>query len=452
MAEARRLIPISADWVLKRIQEGKRVRLKNAQIHGDIDLNKMDLPTKSSTGCRTVSSNIRIDHSEFRGALIFFNYFFSQDVVFFSVTFNKEVMFDNSIFSRESWFDTATFDEHAGFNNVIFNKDVRFDNATFNTNAWFNSATFDGYAGFNRANFGLAEFSNTNFRGYAIFNSATFDGYAGFISATFNKLAHFDSATFCFDANFVGATFSEYAWFDETAFKGPNANFDSATFGGNTSFVSATFSMHAAFVDTTFRGDANFFRAVFNGDVRFIRAAFKKNVGFHGNKFGGDILTFRDATFTRAQSQEEACRGAKNVMEKNGNREEAGYYFYREMDGKRKQKPWYIRYPEYIFVQSIFGYGVHPFRLMYWWLLIVVAFAFIYSSGNGIDGIAEWYDYIKVSFAIAIAPGYIAAIINQGSEGYRLVPTYHLVAMIETIVGTFLWAGFIATFAKKYMR
>jgi hypothetical protein len=57
-----------------------------------------------------------------------------------------------------------------------------------------------------------------------------------------------------------------------------------------------------------------------------------------------------------------------------------------------------------------------------------------------------------VSFAIAIAPGYIAAIINPGSAGYRLVPAYQIVAMIETIVGTFLWAGFIATFAKKYMR
>ena len=37
-------IPISADWVLKRIQEGKKVRLKNAIIEGDLDLSKLNLP------------------------------------------------------------------------------------------------------------------------------------------------------------------------------------------------------------------------------------------------------------------------------------------------------------------------------------------------------------------------------------------------------------------------
>jgi len=100
----------------------------------------------------------------------------------------------------------------------------------------------------------------------------------------------------------------------------------------------------------------------------------------------------------------------------------------------------------------MFGYGVHPKRFMISWGAIVLAFGFFYWYGKGIIGATEWLDYIKISFAIAIAPGYIAAIINPGSAGYRLVPAYQMVAMIETIVGTFLWAGFIATFAKKYMR
>lgn len=478
LAEARRLIPISADWVLKRIKEGKRIRLKNAKIDGDIDLCKLDLPIESSTGCKIVSSKIRIDHSEFRHDLIFFNCFFNLDVRFSSVIFNKVVMFDNSIFSEESRFSNATFNEHAGFCNVTFNKDVRFDNATFNTNAIFNNATFGGSANFNRANIALAQFDYANFRGNAIFNSATFDGYAGFVNTTFNKGVRFDSATFCFDTNFVETTFSEYAGFDETTFRGPNANFDRATFEKDTSFVNATFGMHAAFVNATFRGHTNFFGAAFRGDIRFIGTAFKKNAGFNGTKFEGDVLTFRDAKFTLARSQENACRRAKIILAKAGNREEEEYHFFREMEAKRKQKGiydtsyshpktyqtlraenltviwrllWYD-FIEHIFIQKMFGYGVHPKRLMISWAAIVLAFGMLYWYGKGLTGDQGGWDYFKVSFATAIAPGFIGAIINQGSEGYRLVPTYHFAAMVETIVGTFLWAGFIATFAKKYMR
>ncbi len=78
-------------------------------------------------------------------------------------------------------------------------------------------------------------------------------------------------------------------------------------------------------------------------------------------------------------------------------------------------------------------------RLFYWY-------------ENAIIGAADLLDYIRVSFAISIAPGYIAAIINPASDGYKLIPAFQIAAMIQTIIGTFLWAGFIATFARKYMR
>lgn len=99
----------------------------------------------------------------------------------------------------------------------------------------------------------------------------------------------------------------------------------------------------------------------------------------------------------------------------------------------------------------IFGYGVHPGWLMTWWGIIVAAFGSLYWIVKGIEG-ATISECIKFSFATAIAPGYIASVINPGNAGYRLIPEYHAIAMAETIVGTFLWAGFIATFARKYMK
>jgi hypothetical protein len=81
-------------------------------------------------------------------------------------------------------------------------------------------------------------------------------------------------------------------------------------------------------------------------------------------------------------------------------------------------------------------------------VLIVSLFALIFWVAKGIGG-ATVFECIKFSFATAIAPGYIASIINPGNLGYRLIPEYHALAMAETIVGTFLWAAFIATFTRK---
>lgn len=350
--ETRPRIPIKADWVLKRIQEGKKVRLRNAIIEGELDLNILDLPTQRmdrtelqklqglKEDVKIVQSSIKINNSTIKGMLDFSNSVLIRDAMFEGTTFNGNAEFEGAIFKEDASFDGATFCQYAGFNDVTF--------------------------------------------GFSFFG-AVFNGFAWFEGATFSEMAFFYNAIFSKNATFKRATFSGHPWFE-------------------------------------------------------------------GAKFEGDVLTFRDATFIEAEYQEEACRKAKNVLEKNGDREEAAYHFYREMDGKRKQKPWYYRYPEFIFLQLIFGYGVHPWWLMYWWLVIIFVFANIYSIGNGIDGTEHWIDYIKISFAIAIAPGYIAAIINPASAGYKLISIYQAVAIIETIVGTFLWAGFIATFAKKYMK
>lgn len=109
------------------------------------------------------------------------------------------------------------------------------------------------------------------------------------------------------------------------------------------------------------------------------------------------------------------------MLEKTGDKEEADYHFYREMEAKRKQTPWYVRYLEFIVLQKIFGYGVHPWWLMFWWGIVVIIFAILYQTGNGIIGAMQPCDYIKVSFATAIAPGYIAVIINPADTGYRLI-------------------------------
>ena len=254
-----------------------------------------------------------------------------------------------------------------------------------------------------------AHFSYAKLR-FADFSGAQFTGYAHFMRAQFTGYAHFMRAQFTGYANFNDAEFGDYANFSESQYT----------------------ESDAYFLDARFEGHANFSNAKF-GDGAF----------FDGAQFTGEILTFRNAIFADSRSQEDACRRAKNVLQKSGDREEEGYHFYREMEAKRKQKPWYYRYPEYVLIQLIFGYGVHPGWLWLWWIFFVGVFAFIYWLESGIEGAKDPIDYIWFSIATAATPGYAL---------YRPEAGFKLVAGIEALMGTFMWAAFITTFARKYMR
>ncbi len=203
-------------------------------------------------------------------------------------------------------------------------------------------------------------------------------------------------------------------------------------------------------MDSTFNEAADFRECIFNGSLSFWKSTFSSDASFWESEFNMDFVTFRYAKFKIPWHQESACMRAKMALEKSGDREEAGYHFYREMDAKRKLKPWYIRFPELVFIQWVFGYGVHPLRLWGCWLGFVGIFALLFWYYQGIDEIASQMnttatvrDYIWFSIATAVTPGY---------AGYKPTPDFKLVAGLEAIIGTFMWAAFIATFSRKYMR
>ena len=98
---------------------------------------------------------------------------------------------------------------------------------------------------------------------------------------------------------------------------------------------------------------------------------------------------------------------------------------------------------EFIFIQKIFGYGVYPFHLFGWWLIFVVTFAIIFSVKGALEEPVQWYDYFWFSIATAATPGYAS---------YKPLGLSKFIAGIEAILGTFMWAAFITTFAKKFSR
>ena len=392
------LTEIPVREILDKIQKGEQVEYDDKLIEGDLDIRSLAL-TKDSNGNLVINSNISITNSRIDG----------------------DVIFDNATFKRHANFRKTHFTAVASFVNVEFNG---FHNISDNV---------------------------VNFEG------AKFDDLAHFFRARFNGGANFKETQFSASGGYIDrARFSDYALFDNAQFDG-DAYFKKTLFCGLTRFRSVQFKGHTHFRYVQFRQSAYFEKAQFNEPLYLDET-----------KFNGDRLTFRNAVFSDPSSQEEACRRAKNVLAKAGNRDEEEYHFYREMDAKRIQKgirgnselglDYWLKTDtwsfwrfflhdvlEWFFVQKIFGYGVHPFRLFGWWLAFVAAFAIIYSIKGGIEEpeVRQWYDYFWFSVATAATPGYAL---------YKPVGMFKFLAGIEAILGTFMWAAFITTFARKFMR
>jgi len=212
-------------------------------------------------------------------------------------------------------------------------------------------------------------------------------------------------------------------------------------------------------------GYADFRRTQFNGGY----------AEFEYDQFFRDV-SFKDAKFSVPKSQEIACRIAKKKKEDQGNKDEADYYFYREMEAIRIQNgiqgtekltwPWKMQLSkwlkligskiwrlgkydlfEHIFIQGIFGYGVRPSNVAKAWLIVVFTLGVVYWIGSGVEkanNTLDWYEYFYFSVVTAATPGYAG---YTPATGF-----YTLIAGAEAIFGTFMWAAFIATFARKWQR
>ena len=430
---------IPACEILAKIEKGEPVEYDQIIIDGALNLSELELP-RNDLELFCIMSKIKITNSIITSAIDFNNAIILHELDFSGNSFKGDACFHKTQFSKAN-FIGSEFCGNADFGWAYFRETATFGAARFKAITWFIGTQFRGHAYFVGARFeGETRFTKIVLRGQALFREIEFLNMADFEGANFSGVVSFEKAKFNGPAYFKEANFSGRAYFCKVTFLAVG------------DFRKSRFNMPISFIEAHFAKEADFRFADFEKKVDFEKASFMTDVYFSDAQFKSDSLSFREAKFSHPTDQEYISRIAKQLLEHHGDRDEAGYYFYREMESKRKQKPWFTRYPEYIFIQLIFGYGVHPWRLMAWWSITVITFAVFYWIGSQLDGATQLFDYVKFSLATAIAPGYIATIISIGSTGYKLAPAYQAVAIMESIFGTFLWAAFIATFAKKYMR
>jgi len=334
---------------------------------------------------------------------------------------------------------------------------------TINGNALFNNSKIGMVINDNNEiNGGRVDLTRATIGGDLEFKETIFTRDMILIEATINKRAIFEkSEARYFD--FRDSTIGTHLWFSNV--KAGSILFEGLTINGiglffdvevwneaefmrmkvwdNLDFTRSVYHCGIDFKDATFGKEANFNKMTVKGNAFFHSAKFNGPANFRRSEFQEDF-NLRNALFALPRAQEDACRVAKNLYSIAGNREEADYYFYREMEAKRLQKNWIIRILEWP-IQRIFDYGTSWIKLILTWAFLVFGFATLFYVTKAVEGACNFWQYVYFSIVTITTLGY--GDLQPVSE-----TLWQLTAGFEALLGTFMWAALIATFTRKYMR
>lgn len=352
---------------------------------------------------------------------------------------------------------------------------------------------------------GSSPLSYAVFKKNVYFNWATFEGFADFIKITFEGEIYFIGATFKLGANFYGCIFKGYTWFTEVTFRS-NIKFSEAIFEEevyfkdtefeNADFSWAKFNKYADFKYSVFKGytdfklaefkDVDFQYATFKGDVSFggafiKRAVFlnksdKEKYKFYGklNFVGTEIIRVMidlpSEWFRLPEAEAEACRVQRICYEKEGNKYKADEMFLRERRALRRAKVRQAKEQlnksngvksklkalinlfkayigasiEFILADLTCGYGTNWIKPIALWIFTVLILCpLLYLVTNSIPNAYDFLSCLYFSIVTATTLGY---------GDLHPVGIGRALASAEAIFGTFMWAVFLAVFARKYMR
>lgn len=248
------------------------------------------------------------------------------------------------------------------FKSTVIKGDISFDEASISGNMLFHNATIRGDAMFYEVEIEgtLVIFKRAEIKGRIVFIGAKICGLEA-PGVRIGKEAMFTDAVIEGDVNLSAATIGSVL-------------FNVATVTGSVWFDEANIEERAIFSGTNLGGNATFDKATIGGGI----------VSFTFEEVS--YLSFESATFKKPEAQEKACREAKIIDERRGDKVSADYHFYREMEAKRKQKHPVINILE-LPIQYVFGYGVYPLRTVITWLSIVIGvFPFVYWIFHGVKG------------------------------------------------------------------
>jgi uncharacterized protein YjbI with pentapeptide repeats len=369
-----------------------------------------------------------------------------QNAYFGGAKFRANIDFSEAIFQGTSDFEGGIFQD-ADFSEAIF-QDADFSRATFQ-DADFTGAIFQD-----------ADFTGAIFQGTADFNGTTFQGSTTFYKATFQGTAHFNGATFQ-DADFTDAIFQD-------------ADFTGATFHKKVEMVSKNIEKldlrYTEFLSKSYI-TANLSKTLFHRadleKISFTDCMWPKKIYEEVNMEEID-LSFKEL--------ETIYRDLKQNMQQHGDYSEAGEFYYREMEMRKKSirkkriSLDYLKSFGYSLLKYTCGYGEKPGWVVRNSLIIILLGAVLFffcgvarvgadippeSSPDIID-----YSINSLDFSWNMIPDFyycfyysVVTFTTLGYGDIHPVGYYsHAIAFSEAFIGAFFMALFVVVFARKMMR
>jgi hypothetical protein len=331
-------------------------------------------------------------------------------VTFQGASIISDAHFGGVLFIADTSFEDAIFHGGGYFDSAIFRRGSlpSFSGAHFRHGAFFRNATFQDVANFRVTRFELeARFQGAKFHKRAIFDGAVFEGIAEFRSgehqgkalqgAVFSDLS-FEHARFEQDARFDGTVFRKPAGFRETSFKALYLSPDGCT--GKKAQFRQSIDLRGCQYDRI-QADWEALLQIQDKKPKWLPAIWKWSILLpHGLP--------RQQPYDRQPYIQ-----LEKVLRSSGRTEEADHVYLEQRQVERRQR-WQRRQYGRWFTDLVFGcvarYGVRPFRLAVFSILLVVIGARFFSKpgtllpskDNEISRI-DYRDGLPISGAFAVS-------------------------------------------------
>ena len=417
--------------------------------------------------------------SKFKGVTFFRGARFTEDTDFEECEFLGSVYFTDAAFSGETKFGNAQFKLESKFGGVQFSGKVDFTDSDFLGPLDLVGAIFSEDAEFAGATFSnIADFRGTTFKKDAEFSGATFSR-AEFRKATFKRGANFSISRFTEDSGFEEIKFYGEANFGETEFK-KRVRYNRVDFFDTVTFINAKFPSEITFRGGLFRGYAqilprnyvslNLSRTRFLSKTQirldaaqsYFAGADLAMIDFEDSRWPDDFVLPEEKECERkdlieiSESSkdfdisvvETIYRDLKKCMERSGNYEKAGEFYFRERECRRKRSKGLDRLWLEIY-RTICGYGERPVNVIRVSLTIIFFFSAAHVLFQGIC-------FSDTSFTQRLWESFYFSVITFTTLGYGdFHPVTHVgqvLAIAEAFTGAFMIAVFVLVFGRKMMR
>ncbi|MCC5959830.1 MAG: pentapeptide repeat-containing protein [Rhodobacteraceae bacterium] len=302
---------------MKKISKGKYIRLSQDSYYH----------IKDETPAPNPNALIDFSSTEFAKMFCIDGFYIPCDIKFNGCVFQNKI--------ESGW---AIFSQSAAFNNVIFNDMIDFSDAKFVKGAYLNGVQC---------------------RSEAFWNATSFNGSVSFNGAIFEKRVNFQRVVFQRGVNFTNVKMQDEAWFYGAIFK-EGVSFWQSNFLGRLTMIDASFeggerSRRPDFSDVIFEMPANFRSARFNDCFPIFRGSLLHDKSI----FSAEDNLWPKGVVKHLKDAKETCSLLRNLSERQGNIEDAHFFFRSEMKlasrmGSFSERLLYIVYG----VFSNFGHSI----------------------------------------------------------------------------------------------